>query len=324
MFNKMIKKKEQMNNNKNIKKVFSFCVNYFKQYGKFPKIIKIMNGVNVNKKELNTIFKYLLSLNKIKRKNNNNYSLVLDSNDKENINKTIFDKFFLFKIILFFVFLNFCYIGIKYNYIGNLKFKENIDALSSAIAFMFSAIIFFKLSIDAFVNKKFIKFVICIFIYILLFVYNTFTILNYQYDKYYDKIYSEKFIKFKKDEEQINLIDMEIKLIENQLNTKNKEKERQEKILFSLDINDKDYLYYFNNLNGLYKNSLNMQIKNLIKDLNKKLEEKNKIMQESDILKSKKPKFLTGILLNLYLFFPSFVIELLASITLTLLFYIKK
>lgn len=309
-------------NQTNINKVYKFCKDYNDIYNKFPKLIKVMNATNLSISEVKDSLKQLIDKQLI-LKNFSHYYFA----EKKEIKTNTFQKFvnninlnFIFKLIIFIVFILFCFIGITYNYYGNLQIKDNhVDALSCAIAFMLISIVFFKMAIDNFRKKKiFIGFVFSL-IYVCLFCYNTSTVLKYQYEKYQDKMYSTEKVQTKKDNLNLIQLNEEINLIKEELETKKKERNRQEKILLTLKDGDKDYNYYYNNLNGLGKRSLNIEIKNLITKLEDKNKEKYDLINNSNVMESEKKPLFTGWILNIYLFFPSFVIELLASISLVLL-----
>lgn len=255
--------------------------------------------------------------------------------EEKDVKKTIIKKYktlkenkkldmnMVFNIILFAVFIDFCYIGIKYNYYGNLNFKDHLDALTCAIAFMLASIIFFKKAIETLINKKSIC-IIYFVIYLLLFCYNTGTVLQYQFDKYQDKLYSVENIKTLSEKNKDVLTDKKIKIIEDELKNIEKEKLRQETILSGLSKEDEKYNFYYWNINRTDRNNpgfiKKIEIKN--NELLKLYEDKSRVSEST--VKTEKKKLFSGKLLTVYLFFPAFVIELLASITLVLLFRNKR
>jgi len=56
-----------------IQKVYNFCKHYFKQYHKFPKLIKISNATELNNEQIKLILKFLISKNYLKIYGNNYY-----------------------------------------------------------------------------------------------------------------------------------------------------------------------------------------------------------------------------------------------------------
>jgi hypothetical protein len=238
----------------------------------------------------------------------------------------------VFNIIIFLVFIDFCYIGIKYNYYGNLNFKDQTDALTSAIAFMLASIVFFKKSIESFTAKKtvsgkvkhhkILNGLLFFCIYLALFCYNTGTVLQYQFDKDQDKLYSIENVKTISEKNKDQILDKKIKLMEDEIIQIEKEKSRQENILSTLTKEDEKYNFYFWQINGSNGFLKKLEIKKT--SLVNLYDEKSKIIENTNIIKTEKKKLLIGKALKVYLFFPAFVIELLASISLVLLFNPSK
>lgn len=226
----------------------------------------------------------------------------------------------VFNFIIFAVFLDFVYIGIKYNYYGNLDFKDRIDALTSAAAFMLAAIVFFKKFIEKAKEKKPIA-LLYFCIYLCLFAYNTMTVLQYQYEKYQDKLYSQENVENTSKINQSEIITKKISIIEKEIQDIETEKNRQEKILSALTTDDKQYNFYFWQING--SNGFLKKLESKRSALNKLFDEKSNLSKEIKTDKTKS-RLLSGKLLTVYLFFPAFCIELLASISLVLLLESKK
>jgi len=235
--------------------------------------------------------------------------------------KNISIMFVIFKIIIGLVGIAFIYIGIKYNYYGNLKSKEPIDAFICSFAFMIMAIVAFEVWIFFWIKKNGLSWLF-LFLYLLLFVFNTATILYYQYDKYQDKnIYSKSMIQTKKDNVQLNNIDDNIKTLNDELTSLKTERDRQRQILSVTDKDDKQYAFYYWNLNG--KNGFENKIIEKDNELQKLKNNKLTLLNNSDIIINEKKELFSGTLLMIYFFIPSFTIELLASICLALLLFIK-
>jgi hypothetical protein len=96
-----------------------------------------------------------------------------------NIVKSKIDyKLLSFKVIIFICFLIFYYLGVKNNYIGFLKSKSKLDALISAIGFFSFSIVMLECFI--FYLKKKIKYLFLI-VFIVMFSTNFLTILDGQY-----------------------------------------------------------------------------------------------------------------------------------------------
>ena len=101
------------------------------------------------------------------------------------------------------------------------------------------------------------------------------------------------------------------------------ERDRQFKILQSLPRDDKEYSFYYWNINSK-KNGLDTQISNINDLIEKARNEKMFIENENlQIFTSEKKELFSGLVLLIYLFLPSFTIEFLASICVALLLYIK-
>lgn len=87
------------NQRNDIQKVYNFCYGYYKQYEKFPKLIKITNATKLNNKQLKIILEFLISKKKIKRRGTNYYFPNQKTTRKKKIiskNKTNIKTFILF------------------------------------------------------------------------------------------------------------------------------------------------------------------------------------------------------------------------------------
>jgi len=322
--------------------VLNFIKTYYSENKRFPSQSIIANNFKISISQTSKIIKSLYKTNKIKRRKNYYYLAGTLKRQKakkeikkeelvknENIIitflkflKSRIDMDLLFKIILFIVFVDFIFIGIKYLYFGMLKYKDNIDALSCAIAFMLIAVVFFKMFFIELQKKN----PLCIFyglLYIIIFLYNTTTLSVYFYEKYQDKLYSQEKIQTKKDNFIFNDLETQIKTIEKEIFSLEEEKNRQMKILIPMEKSDLKYNFYYWNINNKETGFLaKIEKKNM--ELNKLKQDRNKLLLNSEIIQTEKKELLPNWLMKIYLFFPAFIIDFLASMSLVLLFQKKK
>jgi len=204
-------------------------------------------------------------------------------------------KVFYFKIIIFICFVIFYYMGVKNNFIGFLKHKNNFDALISAIGFFSFSIVMLECFLF-FIRKK-IKWLF-ISLFLIMFSSNFFTILDGQIENY-NKLNSEKnYI------DEIEIIKSENKNLEMQLSNFQNELERQK---------EKKSEWFIRRLTF----DDIPEVQNKIINNNKKIIELTKT--------TKKQTIIDNIWIQSFRFIiTSFAMELIASISLALLFFLKK
>ena len=317
---------ELKNNNGNIeKKIYKFYTSFDDQKKEKIKQIPIEEK-KIEDDNKQTV--YIESIQEEQKENTHKVEDIIMPAKKQNNKKNIDNKynnimFPVFKAVILLVGLAFIYIGIKYNYYGNLKNKDLSDSFICAFAFMLMAIICFEIWLFYFQKKKKISWFF-LFLYLLLFTYNTGTIMYYQYEKYQEKnVFSKEKIKTKKDLSLYNNIKNQISITERKQKDLQDERDRQFKILNTLDQSDdsKKYSFYFWNIRG--KKGLDEQIDNINLEIKKLRENMLNIESNSKIIENEKKELFTGWMLLVYLFLPSFTIEFLASICLALLLFLK-
>jgi len=247
-----------------------------------------------------------------------------------NININLF-KFF--RIIIAFVGICFVYIGVKYVFYGNMKNfnnKDYIDAFICAFAFLLMSIICLEFTIF-FIIKKNLLFILFAFIYFILFCYNTGTILYYKYDVYLSKnVFSDEKIQTKKDLNKISEIKNNIDDLQSKKNNIQSSRDLQFNLIKNIDsqkgdnTSDKLRLKYERGQQYKILQGIDNQLSQINNEIKTARDEK--ITTESNnsgIFQEEKHELFSGWVLALYLFLPSFAIELLASICLALLLFIK-
>ncbi len=317
----------------NIQKVYSYFKNYSINKNKPPSIKEIETNTQINIKEIPSILqllvahkylkfkrkRYYLPEQKIKRqKKTKEISIEEKPEEIKPKVKKPFNLNFIFTIILLFVFIAFLFIGIKSLYLGMLTIKDNVDSMIFAIAFTLISAVFFKKMVENF--KKSNMFWFYLFFYIILSVFNTITFNRYFYQLYQDRLFTTENITAIQDKNKNEINDKKILILENEIKNIEKEKNRQENILNSMNKEEKKYNFYYYNVNGFIKK---LESKN--KELNKLYDEKTNIMSNNNvILITQKKELLNNDMMKIYLFFPAFIIEFFISICLVLLLQNKK
>jgi hypothetical protein len=246
--------------------------------------------------------------------------------------------FVFFQFIIFTVFIAFVYISVKYIYNGNLRFlgnTEHFDATISAYGFSLCAIVFFDMAILYLIkerkrnkrNRNYSKVILFFFLWIMLFVFNVATILYYKYYVYQDRI-SNSTENIQQGKDKNKYADLKDKISELKKDRARLEKEydRQIKILESMKEDDKEYAFYYWNIH----NPINVKRPGLLALLDKNkndydnaIELKGSMENNSTVLNTNKKELFSGTVLIVYLFFPSFIYELLASICMALLLFMN-
>lgn len=229
--------------------------------------------------------------------------------------------FAIFKVVIFFVGVAFIYIGIKYNYHGNMLLNPDpIDAYIRSFAFMLVSIIFFEMWLFFWGKRKHICWIF-LFGYIVLFLFNTGTILYYQYDKFQDhNTFSATKIQNKRDQSRLDYLTKTIADLESKQKNFQDKRELTSSILKKID--ESDDRYHFNVTRNTLT-SIDNELDKVTASLQKSREEKSKLESVTDIYTDEKKPLFSGWVLIFYLFLPSFAIELLASTCLALLLFIK-
>jgi hypothetical protein len=230
--------------------------------------------------------------------------------------------FLMFQVMIFLAFISFFYEGVKNVYEGNLLFtgiEYKIDSFICAFMFLCMGIVCFDMAIFYAIRKKKALFFLFIFLFSVLFIFNAGMILYFKNHIYKDKILlSSEKVQSIKDSSKYKDILKSISEKEKDKMRIQSDYDRNNKILSSLNRDDKEYGFYF------------WRIDKLDKDINSKSDEidrliiiKNQIESSSNIIKNSNQELFTGWILNFFLFLPSFLMELFASISLALLLFIK-
>src|SRR4030042_1730067 len=148
---------ELKNNNGNIeKKIYKFYTSFDDQKKEKIKQIPIEEK-KIEDDNKQTV--YIESIQEEQKENTHKVEDIIMPAKKQNNKKNIDNKynnimFPVFKAVILLVGLAFIYIGIKYNYYGNLKNKDLSDSFICAFAFMLMAIICFEIWYSISKRKK--------------------------------------------------------------------------------------------------------------------------------------------------------------------------
>jgi hypothetical protein len=242
---------------------------------------------------------------------------------KENLpvikgNKFKIDKILAFKIIIFVVFIAFLYLGIKYNFISFYQTKDFYDALISAIGFFVFSIVSFECFILFIINKKYILSLAFLLIFIVIFISNFITILESQFEKYQDYTFSDT--KITQDNNSILYKEYQKQEKEFEIELDNRIEERNK---LNIDIKNKWTVW----------NITNKQIPDIQNKLKEIRVKKENILLNNTIVEKKKItiyeliadlfKTETNNIQFILLIFRALTIDLIASISLALIFFLK-
>lgn len=318
-----------------IQKVYSFIVDYdLQNNNKTPVINVIAKAVNLDRKKTIQIlqllakhkyleyrdYRYRLPEQKRfkKPKNENNNEI-----PKEMIQNIKSHKITIFKIILTFILILFVIMSIQANFNGLSLTKNFYSALSSSIGFVFCSIIFLDLAIFFFIKKM--KICILFFIlFLLLFSNNFLNILSGQFNDY-QKIVTSKENTINKQLLFNQLVNQENEL-QIELTHRYDELIRYD-LLLKNEPKNKSYLYKTINLTDYKIPDLKNQL-NVIRINKNKLLNENKI---NEIKKSTIYDFLSflikkpaNIIQLIHLIFPAFILDIISSINLSLILFLKN
>jgi energy-coupling factor transporter transmembrane protein EcfT len=316
-----------------IQKVYGFIVDYdLQNNNKTPVINVIAKAVNLDRKKTIKILQ-LLAKHKYLEYRDYRYRLPEQKRfkkpkqenqiPKEMIQNIKSHKITIFKITLTFILILFVIMSIQANFKGLSLTKDFYSALSSSIGFVFCSIIFLDLAIFFF-TKKMKIWILFFILFILLFSNNFLNILSGQFNDY-QKIVSNKENTINKQLLFNQLVNQENEL-QIELTHRYDELTRYD-LLLKTEPKNKSYLYKTINLTNYKIPDLKIQLEKIRTD-KKELLNENKINEIKKVtiydflsFLFKKP---ANILQLIHLIFPAFMLDIISSINLSLILFLKN
>lgn len=342
------------NEKENIQKIYSFCKNYYLNNKKFPVINEIMSHTKLERRKVVSILKlliqhkyikfnknrYYLSEQKLKRRKKKIKDAVItvpvqqkeeESTKQEAVKpetkQTIkINKIIVFKVLISIILIAFVYIGIEYNYIAFRLTKSFFNALISAIGFFVFGIISFECFILFIIRKNYLLSSLFFFLFLIIFLNNFLNIMSGQFEKYQECLFSQEKIELNNNKELYNLYEKQEKELETELNNRLSERRTlQEQIKNDFDNKNLKWQEW------TVTNKKIPEIENKLKDVRDKKEKllsSNQITKETKItiydFLSKILKTPPNIIQFIHLVFPSFILDIISSISLALVFFLKN
>jgi hypothetical protein len=292
---------------------------------KQPETINIQENDNKIDKEIPTEIKA-----KTQIINNNEPKKSILTSILNTLNKIKIDKIIVFKVLIFLSFLGIIQQAVKYNFIGYKDFKSDPDALISAISFTLEAMILFECAIIFYIQESKLKYLF-FFLFLIVFTNNFINVMSGQYKTYQNKIFSGINIESNNNQSLKQIYEKEEKEAEKELNQLIDYRNLYNKKLTdnSNDRLSKNELWVIDNRKipaiekKLYeiRGDIKSQLQN--KDFNQ-VKELTFYEFVSSIWIFKSMNIQAGFLQFIHYVFITLLLDLLSSISLTLIFFLKK
>lgn len=326
-----------------IQKVYNFCYNYYKQYKKFPKLIKIKNNTEVEDKQLKIILQLLINKKYLKRIGNNYYfpeqKVTRKRKKKIEIKKINMDNIKLY-ILFFFLGIISIIATILSIYYTTIWFMSRTSNLWISFPLSFIMVGF---SVSAFQvifllkqNKNyFSSFIVSILWAIVLILSMSSTIAGL-----YNQSRESEIVYIKETNDNTHLLYQELINQENNITIdiedKIKERKRYVNILQEFDTDEK--IKENEKQINKYRNTiyyLDLEIKKLKENLNKIIEEKKSLLAENKNIKniekedffdwaSKILKIKASIIQFCLYLFPAIFIDIIAPLNFSIILFYKR
>jgi hypothetical protein len=326
-------------------KVYHFCYNYYKQYNKFPKLIKIVNNTKLTYKQIKIILQLLISKKYIKRIGNNYYfpdQKVTRKKKKKPIKK-VEKKVTLEKVKLYILFTFLGIIGliatvmsIHYTTLWFLSITNTIISFALSICMVGFSVVAFEVIILLKQNRSYIIAFIFSILWGIVLIFSMSSTIAGLYNQNRDK----QIINIKETNDNTHLYYQELINQENSIKTdiedKIKERKRYINILQEFDTDEK--IKENEKQINKYRNTvyyLDRDIKRLKISLNKIREEKKKLLSDNKNIKNvEKEDFfiwasriikVKAFIIQFCLYtFPAVFIDIIAPLSFAIILFYKK